>query len=281
MTRRHPRRPRTGLIVAGLMAAALHQAAAAGDLSSLLSQHRLVLVYRARDDELARAVLPYLQDFAAVYGHEGLAVAVIGMPAEASDSRSGQPLLRLQNDRGFADEAELVVYGRDGTATLAMERAAIDLYAVYRACERALRGRARVTLSEHVRQLIESRIAAGSRVISDEELDDILIEDLLRRYPDGCLLLPPGCSDCMLEKNAAVLGDLFAQRADIPLIAFDRGVAEHLRRLGWAGTPYVLPSDPESRLLSLRQGGNYQPLLVWRRGSNGLEVRPVRSGGAP
>ena len=241
------------------------------------SRHALTLVYRFRNDDLSRAVLPHLADMAVVYGADGLAVVVIGSQAGMMDPGSYGPLFWLQEDDGDPSGAVLTMHRGDGTILAAMQEAALDLYAVYRICERELRGRGRSTLVQHVERVIEHLISKGCMTIRGDGSGNIPLADLLRMHPRGCLLVPPGCGACILEKSAALLGRLFLEQVDIPVLVFDSGGDRHLRGLGWQGAGHLLPADSETRLLGLRQAGNYQPVLVTWHDPGGVEVRSIRS----
>jgi hypothetical protein len=242
------------------------------------SRHGLTLVYKACNDDLSQAVLPYLTDLAAVYGPEGLAVVVIGFPAGVLDSTSDSLLFLVADDDGDdASGAVLTMRRRDGVILAAMQEAALDLYAAYRICEIELLGRGRSTLAEHIERVIESLIRNECVAAQRDGGKDVALSDLLRDSRRGCLLVPPGCGVCVLERSAAALGRLFREHGDIPALVFDSDAGPSLRSLGWQGKEHLLPADSETRLLGLRQAGNYQPVLVFLHDRDGVEVRSVRA----
>lgn len=269
-----------GLPGAGLPAA-LEILPARGDgspFSTLLARYELVLLYRPQADDHARAIVPYLQDLAEVFGAEGLAVALAGAPDGASWLPRGGNLHRLREAPDVAGQAILVLVRRDGVVLAAMERAAVDLYAVWRLCERQLRGRSRLTLSEQVRQALTAQLAAGALTERLDGSGGLLLADLLREYPRGCLFLPPGCGSCLLAKYEPALAALFARQARLAVLVCDPDAAEGLSRLGWRGPSYLLPAGAETRLLQLRQTGHYLPLLVTWSDQTGVQVKTLKRG---
>ncbi len=261
----------------------------ASPLAEVVAQHRLVLVYRAGEPDLSRAIAPVLSDLAAVYAPDGLGVAVAGLTAAEIGRLGGAAWWRLSDAEHGDGEPSLALYRPGGEALAVMSAAAMDLYVVYRACERYLRGRDRVTFFEHVTEVLAGQLqrravavpvaafaAADAEDVGADRGGSVALADLLADYPDGCLVLPPGCTDCLLEKHAAALADLFAARPATPVLVFAPVVDGDLRRHGWSGTAYQLPQDAEVRLLALRQAGHYAPVLVATAGDRVVSVRPLR-----
>lgn len=225
--------------------------------------YELLLVHRADADTIARRLEPFLQAFADVYGPHGLAIASGGERAQAADGTvlPGSPVKAADNVAA-GDRTLLSVARRDGTQLAAMNLSSLDLYAVYRICERELRGRPRVTFAEHVSEALARQVADGAVAISVAGGEPRLLVALLRESPRGCLLLPPGCSECLLKKYAAAVDDALRAAPSLPVLVFTPDAAAALESFAWRGDAYLLPLDATARLLSLRQNGVYQPVVA-------------------
>ncbi len=229
---------------------------------------RLQLRYHAVSGAVDRAVSPLLAAFAREYGPEGLDVRAAG---PAADRAAGvRPLARGSGP--LAPGMALTLADPEGRVLLALPADALDLYAVYRVCERELRGRERTGYPEHVRHLLEARLAADDLLIP---LDDRPLEPasaVLAASTADLLFLPPGCGPCLIARHEAAVRAAVASAPDRPVLAFEAAAVAALDDLGWRGRGYLLPLDAGARILGLRQGGSYRPLLVRHQGSAGIAV---------
>ncbi|MDY0110216.1 MAG: hypothetical protein RBT60_09805 [Candidatus Krumholzibacteria bacterium] len=223
----------------------------------------LLLVHRAAADTIAHRLEPFLQAFADVYGPHGLAIASGGERAQSADSAAspGKPA-KAADGVAAGDRTLLSLTRRDGTQLAAMDLASLDLYAVYRICERELRGRPRVTFAEHVSEALTRQVADSAVAISLAGGEPRPLVALLRESPRGCLFLPPGCSECLLKKYAAAVDDALRTAPSLPVLVFAPDAAAALESFAWRGDAYLLPLDATARLLSLRQNGVYQPVIA-------------------
>jgi len=232
---------------------------------------RLQLTYRGVSGPVDRAVAPLLAAFAAEYGPDGLAVAAA---SDAADRRAGVRSLAARSPAA-APAAALTLQDSGGGVLLALPADALDLYAVYRICERELRGRGRTSYPQHVRRLLESHLATDDLLvpIADQPLQPV--SAVLVSGSPGVLFLPPGCSPCLLAKHEAAVRAAVVAAPERPLLAFEPAVVSALRDLGWRGAGYLLPLEAGARILGLRQGGSYRPVLVRRAGPAGVTVQSL------
>jgi hypothetical protein len=232
--------------------------------------HRLVLVYRGVDREIDPAVEVLLAAFAAEYGSDGLGVsATVDLsPAAAGSLSPAPPFVRT-------DGPALALYAPDGAERLALTRDALDLFAVYRACESILRGRGRTSYAEHARSLLLQHLVGETPLLGADGAPSRPLAAVLGAGGPPCLFLPPGCGGCLLNKHAAGVAAVLASDPARGVLAFEPAALRALRRDGWTGAGYLLPADGAARILQLREAGVYTPLLVTGGPDGGLAVAPL------
>ena len=262
------------MTVMPIVVGVLFGAVAPASLADFAAAHQLTLVYRGAGVEADAAVAPLLGAFAAEYGPDGLGVAIAGAALAAPAG-----VVRLEaaalDPRESPVPPALAVYAPDGAIRLALPRDALDLFAGDRLCETALRGRDRASYAGHVRDLLERHRAGGTPLVAEGGGPTIAVVEVLANAGGPVLFLPPGCTSCLLAKYAAALDAALAAGAAPPLLAFEAAAAGALRDRGWRGSVYLLPLDAAARILQLRQGGVYAPLLVSLQPDRGIAVAPL------
>lgn len=229
--------------------------------AAALPMPALRLVCYAQDATLATMLRPHLDAFAVVYGPLGLVVDWCAGALADSDATAPRQVLAL--------------YDPDGSPVALMEEDSLDLYAIYRHCERRLRGRHQPTFHAHTAEVLAQYRETDALAVALDE--DILVQlaDLLATERDGVLVLPPGCSDCLLGKYEVVLAALFTERPTIPVIVFEAEASTNLAAFGWHGIAYLLPLNASARLLALRQHGRYAPVIA-HAASGEIQITAVR-----
>lgn len=242
-----------GLLMANEAAASTVRVA--GPLDELRAAHPLVLVCHDPSGEVLAVIMPYLEALAETYAAHGLAVAVTG-PGQGAENL-------------------LALWREDSQPLLAQDERSLDLWAVYRTCERHLRGRRTGTFAAHVAEVLGSLVDADERARGFRDGRRRPVAELLGAGEVAYLLLPPGCNQCQLNRHEAALQQLQDLRPGLPALCFDPDAAAVLAEAGWSGDTYILPLQAPARLLSLRQAGPYGPVVVVA-GAQGVSVRSLR-----
>jgi hypothetical protein len=236
----------------------------------------LVLVHHDAQPDISGFLQPYLEALAEVYGPAGLTVraAWVQWPTGA-DAATGGPELdpacgsRLQRPLLALQEA-------DGTVLAAMDRDSLNLYMVYRICQQRLLGRRHATYFDHAADVLAMQAQGGTEAVALDNGRPVALSTLLEDHAGGLLLLPPGCSECLLGKYAASLTDHLQDWPDQPALVFEPEAGVMLEEFSWRGAAHLVPLDAAARLLTLRQAGTYAPALITWDAQSGVQASALR-----
>lgn len=236
----------------------------------------LILVHHDAQPEISGLLQPYLEALAEVYGPAGLTVRAAGVQwPTGADATTGGP--ELDPARGDRQEWPLLALQEaDGTVLAAMDRDSLNLYLVYRICQQRLLGRRHATFFDHAADVLATQAAGGTEAVALDSGHPVALSTLLEDHADGLLLLPPGCSECLLGKYAASLTDHLQDRPDQPALVFEPEAGAMLAEFRWRGAAHLVPLDAAARLLTLRQTGTYAPALITWDARSGVQARALR-----